>query len=217
MNISSIAKARYTTKAFDRALTIPANKIAQLRDLLRYAPSSVNSQPWHYVMACDMAGKARIAKAMSGNYAFNAAKVENASHIIVFCARLDIDEAYFETLLAQEQKDGRFATEQARQGQDNGRRFFVGLNRQNSAGIAKWIEKQVYLSLGTLLFGAAVLGIDSCPMEGFDASILDEELGLRSKGLTSIVVASLGYRSSEDFNAKVPKSRLPEQSIITQI
>lgn len=217
MNISGVVKARYTTKAFDSTRKIAPNEVAQLRDLLRYAPSSVNSQPWHYLIASDAGGKARIAKATVGSYAFNAAKVEKASHVIVFCARLDMDESYLEALLTQEQNDGRFATEQARQGQDNGRRWFVNLNRQTGAGVSAWIEKQVYLALGTLLLGAGALGIDACPMEGFDISLLDEELGLRSKGLTSVAIVSLGYRSSEDFNFKIPKSRLPEESIITQI
>ncbi|MBU3636064.1 oxygen-insensitive NAD(P)H nitroreductase [Polynucleobacter sp. es-MAR-4] len=217
MKITDVAKARYTTKSFDSTLKIAPELIEQLRELLRYAPSSVNSQPWHFIIANDDAGKARIAKATSGSFSFNEAKVKNASHILVFCARKNIDEDYLETLLAQEQQDGRFPNDQTRQGQDNGRRFFVGLNRQSDAGISAWIEKQVYLALGTLLLGAGTLGIDACPMEGFDAAILDGELNLSSKNLCSVVVVALGYRASEDFNAKTPKSRLPENAIFSEI
>ena len=217
MNISGIAQARYTTKAFDRNRKIPADQVSQLRDLLRYAPSSVNSQPWHYVMSGSEEGKARIAKSTSAAYAFNTPKIQNASHVVVFCARHDMDESHFASLLAQEQKDGRFATEQARQGQDNGRRFFVDLNRQSSTGVSAWIEKQVYLSLGTLLLGAGVLGIDACPMEGFDAAILDSELNLTARGLRSVAVVALGYRHPDDANAKTPKSRLDEHLIFTDI
>ncbi|MBV8261805.1 MAG: NAD(P)H nitroreductase, partial [Paraburkholderia sp.] len=61
------------------------------------------------------------------------------------------------------------------------------------------------------------LEIDACPMEGFDAKALDEELGLREQGLTALVVVGLGYRSADDFNAKLPKSRLPAASVFTDL
>lgn len=217
MNISKIAQTRYTTKAFDSTRKIPFDQLSQLRDLLRYAPSSVNSQPWHYVMSGSEEGKARIAKSTLAAYAFNTPKIQNASHVVVFCARHDMDESHFASLLAQEQKDGRFATEQARQGQDNGRRFFVDLNRQTPTSVSAWIEKQVYLALGTLLLGAGVMEIDACPMEGFDSAILDSELNLSARGLRSVVVVALGYRHPDDVNSKIPKSRLDEKLIFTDI
>ena len=79
------------------------------------------------------------------------------------------------------------------------------------------MEKQVYLAVGTLLLGAGALGIDACPMEGFDMRALDEELGLREKGLTSSVIVALGYRAADDFNARLPKSRMPLERIMTRI
>jgi nitroreductase/dihydropteridine reductase len=79
------------------------------------------------------------------------------------------------------------------------------------------MEKQVYLNMGALLLGAAVLGIDACPMEGVDVKALDEEFGLRKKGFTALAVVSLGYRKDSDFNAKLPKSRFSEETVITQL
>ena len=69
--------------------------------------------------------------------------------------------------------------------------------------------------MGSLLIGAAVLGIDACPMEGVDVKALDEEFSLREKGFTAIAVVSLGYRKDSDFNSKLPKSRFSEETIIT--
>ena len=80
-----------------------------------------------------------------------------------------------------------------------------------------WMEKQVYLAAGTLLLGAAALQIDACPIEGFDQKVLDEELGLRAMGYTSAVIVALGYRSDSDFNAQLPKSRLPAERVISRI
>ena len=79
------------------------------------------------------------------------------------------------------------------------------------------MEKQTYLALGTLLLGAAALEVDATPMEGFDAKALDDELGLRERGLTSVVIVSLGYHAAGDFNATLPKSRLASEAVFTDI
>ena len=79
------------------------------------------------------------------------------------------------------------------------------------------MEKQTYLALGTLLLGAAAFGLDVTPMEGFDFKKLDEELGLRAQGLTSLVLVALGYLDEADFNAGLPKSRLPAEQLLTDI
>lgn len=47
--------------------------------------------------------------------------------------------------------------------------------------------------------------------------LLDEEFGLHEKGFRALVVVSLGYRAEDDFNAALPKSRLPETEVITEI
>lgn len=217
MNIAQIAQRRYTTKAFDPARRIPAATMEAIRTLLRSTPSSVNSQPWHFVVAESEAGKARVAKAMQGGYAYNEPKVLNASHVIVLCARQSLDDAHLTAVIEQEQQDGRFATADAKAGQDKTRRFYVDLHQQERGDAREWMDKQIYIALGALMLGAGALEVDACPMEGFDAAILDAELGLAEQGLRSVVVIALGYRSDADFNARLPKSRLPEASVFTTL
>jgi nitroreductase/dihydropteridine reductase len=216
-DIARIATTRHTCKAFDPARKIDASKVDALCSVLRYAPSSVNSQPWHFVIAASDEGKGLIAQATQGGFAYNEAKVRNASHVVVLCARTDLDENHLAAILAQEDADGRFASPEAKAGQNTSRSFYAGLHRNELKDASAWMEKQVYLALGTLLQGAAVLEIDACPMEGFDQAKLDEVLGLRERGLTSVVLTGLGYRSELDFNAKLPKSRLPVAALITLI
>lgn len=217
MNIARIATTRHTTKAFDPARKIPAETFAQLETLLRFAPSSVNSQPWHFVIADNEAGKSRIAKAAQGGYAYNEAKIRNASHLVVFCVRQELDDRHLLAILDQEDADGRFVSPEAKAGQHKSRSFYADLHRHELKDARSWMEKQLYLAFGTLLLGAATLDIDTCPMEGFDVAILDEELGLSARGLTSVVIAALGYHGDDDFNAKLPKSRLPADVLITRI
>ena len=217
MNLAAAAQARYTTKAFDPTRQIPQDQIGELLSALRASPSSVNSQPWHFVVASDAAGKQRIARSTQGSFAYNEAKVLNASHVIVLCARTDITPEHLDAVLEQESQDGRFQIDGARAGQQKSRLSYVNLHRFEQKDLTHWMEKQVYLSLGTLLLGAAALGIDATPMEGFDFRALDEELDLRGKGYTSVVLCALGYRSEQDFNARLPKSRLPQATVMSFI
>lgn len=218
MDIARIALSRHTCKAYDPARKIPADQIEQIKTLLRFAPSSVNSQPWHFIIASNEEGKARIAKAaQQGAYASNGPKILNASHVVVFCARTTMDDAHLAMLLAQEEADGRFPTPEGKEMQNRGRNYYTSLHRFEAKDTQHWMEKQVYLALGTLLLGAAALEIDATPIEGFDSRLLNEELGLREKGMTSVVLAALGYRSPDDFNAKLPKSRLPAGMVISEL
>lgn len=217
MNILSAAKKRHTAKAYDTERRIPEDVMQQVYGLLRNSASSVNSQPWHFIVANTPEGRARIAKATQGSYGYNAAKVNDASHVIVLCTRIDMDEAHLEAVLDQEERDGRFRDAQARAGQDATRRGYVNQHRYGTKDVAQWLEKQVYLALGTALVGAATLEIDATPMEGFDQKILDAEFGLNEKGLTSLVLVSFGYSSPADFNAGLPKSRLSQEATFTFI
>lgn len=218
MDIASTALSRHTCKAYDPSHKISPEQIEQLRTLLRNCPSSVNSQPWHFIIAASDAGKARIARATQHPvYAANGTKILNASHVVVFCARTTMDEAQITAITEQEDHDGRFSGPDARAAQFKGRSFYVNLHRYDLKDTQHWMEKQVYLALGTLLLGAATLGIDATPIEGFDPRLLNDELGLREKGLTSVVLAALGYRSAEDFNARLPKSRLPMGVVVSDL
>ncbi|MGL4666517.1 MAG: oxygen-insensitive NAD(P)H nitroreductase [Saezia sp.] len=212
MNFVDLCKKRYTTKAYDASKKIPEKVFEQLCTVLRYSPSSVNSQPWHFFVASTVAAKEKI---MPGINEFNRARVMNASHAIVLCARTEFSEEHLNNLLLQEEKDGRFPAEQNKLEQGAGRRRFLERNNSTPENLLAWESKQIYLAMGSLLYAAASMGIDSTPIEGFDTPIMDEVLGLKAKGLTSVVVVSLGYRGKEDFNAQLPKSRLPEEEIIT--
>ncbi|BCG08909.1 oxygen-insensitive NAD(P)H nitroreductase [Buttiauxella agrestis] len=216
MDIIKAAASRYSTKAFDADKKISEESIEKVKDLLRLSPSSTNSQPWHFILASTPEAKARIAKATSGFYVFNERKVLDASHVVVFCAKTAIDETHLSKLLDQENADGRFASQQAMEGQHKGRSYFVNMHRFDYKDAQHWMEKQVYLNVGNFLLGVSTLDIDAVPIEGFDARILDEEFGLREKGFTSLVIVPIGYRSVEDFNAALPKSRLEFSEILTE-
>ena len=121
------------------------------------------------------------------------------------------------SVLEQEDKDGRYATPEHKAMNNGGRTFFVNLHKETLSDLPHWAAKQVFLNMGTLLLGASALGVDAVPMEGMDFNTLDTEFGLSAKGLAPVAVVSLGYRKEDDFNAALPKSRLPEAQILTVI
>ena len=215
-NITEAMNWRYSTKEFDANKKISAADFQSLKDILRLSPSSTNIQPWHFVIADDEAGKARIAKGTQGMFDFNTAKVKDASHVIIFCSCIYANDEFLHEVLDKEDADGRFAEPKFKEQMHQVRKMFLDIRRYEQKDEPHWLVEQVYLNMGALLLGAATLGIDAVPMEGADLKALDEEFELRSKGYTAVAVISLGYRSEDDFNADLPKSRLSEASIITK-
>ncbi|WP_256776105.1 MULTISPECIES: oxygen-insensitive NAD(P)H nitroreductase [unclassified Stenotrophomonas] len=217
MTLAPVARRRHTTKAYDPTRTLPPAVLHDLLDVLHHAPSSVNSQPWHFLVAASDAARARIARATQPHQPFNTAKITDASHVIVFATRTSIDDAYLAQIIEQETADGRYPSDEAREGQRGALHHFVDLHRHTLGDVEHWMQKQTYLALGTLLLAAGVHGVDATPMEGFDAAVLDAELGLRERGLTSVVLVALGYGSEANFNADLPKSRLPREQVFTHL
>lgn len=219
MDLKKVINWRYTTKSFDPSKKISEENLAQVKNLLRMSPSSTNLQPWHFVIAGTDEGKARVAKGTQGFFKFNEAKVLNASHVVLFCSRTSADEEYMKHVLAVEDQDGRYPNEEVKQMMHGGRNIFANIHKYDLKDLAHWMEKQVYLNIGNFLLGVAALGIDAAPMEGIDMKALDEEFGLREKGFTVVTAVSIGYRAEDDFNTtdKTPKSRLPENEIITMV
>ena len=93
MNITEIVRQRYSTKSFDLSKKIAAEDFAHIEAALRNSPSSVNMQPWHFIIADDEAGKARIAKSTE-KLPYNTPKITHASHVVVFAARVYADDDY---------------------------------------------------------------------------------------------------------------------------
>ena len=217
MDLLNVSKTRYTTKAYDPIRKIPKEQVARLLEILRLTPSSINIQPWHFFIADNQAAKQRIAKALVGKYAYNAPKVLDSSNTILFCTKADISEQHLDNLLTQDDISGRFKDEKAKQGQKDSRSGYVNYYRNEKGDIQRWAENQTFIALGQILLAAGIEGIDATPIGGFDEQIINDELKLTEKGLVPSVLLTLGYRSENDFNAKLPKSRLDKEQIFTQL
>ncbi len=192
------AKQRYTTKKYNSEAPIPEEKIAELKEIIRLSPSSINSQPWKFFFVSSGEMKQKLAAA---SY-WNAQKINEASHLVVFSALTDVDR--FEEQIANTLPEGSI----------NYYKQF--LQSKGEFHVQSWMKQQVYLSLGFFLAACAANHIDATPMEGIENSVYDEILEL--DGYQTLFAVAIGYRHVEDANqpAITAKSRLTIADIIEE-
>ena len=201
---------RYATKAFDPSKKIPAAKWAALEQALVLTPSSYGMQPYKFLVIADPSVKEMLVPA-----SWNQRQPTDCSHYVVFAARTtnsvtDVDE--YMARIAQV----RGVTPDALGGF---KKMLVAdvVDGDRGKAAAEWAARQAYIALGNFMTAAALLGIDTCPMEGFVPARYDEILGLREQGLTAAVACAAGYRSGDDKYASLPKVRFPAEKLIVRI
>ena len=202
-------KWRYATKEFDPAKPVSADDWASLEQALVLAPSSFGLQPWRFIVVTDQATKAWLLPA-----SWNQAQIVDASHVVVFATRTELVDADIDDYIARI-SEVRGLTIESQAGY---RRMMAGYLLPRDTGfIREWGAKQTYIALGTLMTAAAMIGVDVCPIEGFDPAKYDEILGLTAQGYTSVVVAAAGHRTDGDKYARLPKVRYPNDRVVSHV
>jgi nitroreductase len=201
---------RYATKQFDPQRKISAADWAALEEALRLTASSGGLQPWKFIVVTDPAMRARLTPVSYGQAQINA-----ASHLVVFAAKNNFSAADVEAHLANVARIQGTTLEALAPL----RGMLVGgiVNALDETARNAWARNQTYIALGNLLNSAALLGLDACPMEGFDRAQYDEILGLKARGLASAVIATLGYRLPTDKYANAPKVRFPKDQLFIHV
>ena len=201
---------RYATKQFDPNRKISAQDWAVLEDALLLTPSSGGLQPWKFIVVTDPVVRAKLLPASYGQ-----AQITDASHLVVFAAKKNFSEADVDAFINYTASARGVPVESLAQY----RGMLVGgiVQAMDEPARDAWARNQAYIALGNFLTSAALLGIDACPMEGFDRAQYDEILGLSAKGLASAVIATVGYRASTDKYANAPKVRFPKEQVFARI
>jgi nitroreductase len=198
---------RYATKVFDTARKVPAETWAALERSLILSPSSFGLQPWKFLVIQDPAVRAQLKAASWGQ-----GQVEDASHLVVFLAKETLTVADIDHYVARVAE----VRGQAPEALAPYREMMIGtlVKGPRAATIDSWAARQAYIALGNFMTSAALLGVDTCPMEGFDAAQYDAILGLAGSGYHSIVACPAGYRAAEDKYAALPKVRFPQDEVL---
>lgn len=204
---------RHATKEFDAQKKIGESDFNTILETGRLSPSSLGLEPWRFIVVENEALKDKLKP-----YSWGAQKqLDSASHFVIILARKNVSASseyvqhiirgikkYEEsTIPAVEDKFNNFQTN-----------FHINDSERT---LLDWASKQTYIALANMMTSAALLGIDSCPMEGFDldkvTEILAEEDVVDTEHFAPSVMVAFGYRKNEPKD----KVRQPAEDVIEWI
>jgi nitroreductase len=197
MDFKELLMTRYATKKFD-GTKIDESKIDQLFEMIRFAPSALNLQPWKIKVVTDEKTKIQLSAA-----SMEQAQIKTCSHLLVFCA--DTDLSGNADKITNLMKKVGVPAENLKQVQEVMKIFLS--NFDNETGINE-AQCNVFIAAITAIFAAKSLGIDSCPMQGFSAEAYSEILEIPS-GIVPTILVPVGYPADKPM----PKLRFPKEDI----
>jgi nitroreductase len=197
MEFKDIVMKRYAVKKFD-GRKVPESKMKELFELIRFAPSALNIQPWKIKVITDQKVKEQLKPAT-----WNQEQITTCSHLLVFCANTDFKGLVerLERLLNQ----AKMPEDIAKMVMGLARDYFLKIPPEAQLAMA---QHHVFLALGNALNGAKSLGFDSCPMGGFDPKEYARILNLPSN-LVPTMLCPVGYAADKPM----PKLRFPVEEI----
>ncbi|MYN46831.1 NAD(P)H-dependent oxidoreductase [Pseudoduganella sp. FT93W] len=201
---------RYATKKYDASKKVAADKVERILEAIRLAPTSSGLQPFEVLLVTNPEKRAQIQ-----TVAWNQAQVTEASHLLVFAAWDNITEARIDMMFDLTNEQRGFINE----GWEAYRKQLKGIvaARGDKANFDA-AARQAYIALGVALVAAAEEQVDATPMEGFDPAAVDEILGLKERGLRSVVILPLGYRADDgDWLVNLKKVRRSREHLVSEI
>jgi len=209
MEYLDILKKRYATKAMNGDI-VPQEKIDRILEAIRLAPTSSGLQPFEVYVITDNDVKSKIKEV-----AWNQSQVTDCSHLLVFAA-WDHYTAYRINHMFDLTNEIRgFKNE----GWEKYRQQLLSTYPQNDPEVNfQHAARQSYIALMSAMTQAAVEGLDSTPMEGFDPTALDVILDLKAKGLRSTLLLPIGYREADkDWLVNLKNVRKPMDQLVNYI
>ena len=200
---------RYATKKFDNTKKLSGEQLNLLKEGFNLTASSYGLQPVSLVVIENQDLKEKLVA-----HSMEQEQVANASHLLVFCVQTKIDSVYINDYFKRVQE--------IRNTPDNVLAPFKDFllddfKNKDASEIKLWATKQAYLAMGNLLTICAVEKIDACPMEGFIPEEYDKMLGLKEKGLQSVLIMPVGYRAQDDPFTSFKKVRKPLAKAIVEM
>ncbi|WP_233007535.1 NAD(P)H-dependent oxidoreductase [Rheinheimera faecalis] len=201
---------RYATKKFDPSQVVSQDKIDFILEAIRLSATSSGLQPYEVLVITNKAIREQIKP-----HAWNQGQITDSSHLLVFAAWDNYTAERINNMFDLTNEIRGFKNE----GWENYRAMLLNTYPQRDAETNyQHAARQAYIGLGSALIAAAELKVDSTPMEGFDPVKVDEILGLKEKGLRSVLLLPLGYRADEgDWLVKLQKIRRSREQFVTEI
>ena len=200
---------RYATKKFDSSRKLTSEQIDVLSESARLTATSYGLQLMKLVIVEDQSIKDQLK-----NASYNQNQVSDASHVLVLCRERKLDLVHIEKYIENIAKTREVEINNL---EDFKNAMAGNLLKMSPSEVENWMSKQVYICLGKLLTVCALLNIDSCPMEGFDANEYSKILNLEKENLTAVLVLPVGIQSKDDPNANSVKVRRSPEDFILKI
>lgn len=195
---------RYAVKTFDPSKKVSDEDLRTILESGRLAPSSFGFEPTKFIVVVNPELRKKISAA-----GYNQTKITEASHLVVIASRTDADALVPELIARTAATTGKKKEDLAAMEQMGNGAIAA---RQGEARDA-WLKSQTYIPLGIMVLTAALMGIDTCPMEGFNAEQVNAILGLKEKNLTAVTMFAIGYRGNDPY-ASVPKVRRTYDDVV---
>lgn len=201
---------RYATKAFDPTKKISASEWSALEQTLVLTPTSFGVQPYRFVVVTDPATREKLVP-----HSWGQRQPADSSHFVVFAAKETVSELDIDHYMARTAEVRGIPVESLA----GFKKVLVNsvVNNVTPQWQHEWAIRQAYIALGNFMTAAALLGIDTCPMEGLVPAEYDKILDLPAKGYRTVMACAAGYRSAEDKYATTPKVRFPASELIIHI
>ncbi|MFT4601669.1 MAG: nitroreductase/dihydropteridine reductase [Arenicella sp.] len=209
MDLITALNKRYATKKFDPTKKLSATQVEDLIESARLTATSYGAQLMKIVLVENKEIREKLV-----DCSFGQRQVADASHLIVICRERDLDLSHFNDYMSRVSEVRDVELEKL----DGFKNMMSNaiLTKSNEEQEA-WMSKQCYIALGNLLTACAVLGIDSCPMEGFLPEEYDEILALEAKGLSAVLVLPIGIRADDCPNIGNKKVRRKIDDFLVKI
>ncbi|CAN5814788.1 NAD(P)H-dependent oxidoreductase [soil metagenome] len=202
-------KWRYATKQFDPTKKIDPAIWEVLEQTLVLCPSSFGLQPWKFIVITNQEIKDQLVPVSWGQK-----QIADASHLVVLAVQHPLAPEHVRKHIARTAElHGKTVEDLA--GFEKVINGFID-KPPFPLDIKEWSTRQVYLAFGSFMTVAALLGVDTCPMEGLDPAKYDKILGLEGSGFFTVAACPAGYRSEEDKYAKLPKVRHEDHHVLVR-
>ena len=208
-NFIKNANWRYATKKFDTTKKVSTEDLNTLKEAIKLSASSYGLQPYKVLIIENPELRAKLQPVAWGQ-----SQIVEASHLLVFANITDFGDAQIDSHINNVAVTRGLPTD-ALQGYSDFMKSKISTLPVENRNV--WTSKQTYIALSNLLNAAAELNIDVTPMEGFEAEKFNEILGLEELNLNASLVATIGYRHSEDDTQNYAKVRKSNEELFINL
>ena len=181
----------------------------KLLEAIRLSASSYGLQPYKVLVVEDPKIRAELRKV-----AWDQPQITDSSALLVFAVNYDTNAKSVDDFVDLISRTRNISRDVLSGYSDMMKR---SIHSQSPEQIETWVSKQAYIALGFGLVTAAILGLDTCPMEGFSGEDFDRILDIQKLSLKSKVIMAVGYRSKDDHYQDLAKVRMKTEDLFIQV